>query len=145
MPDKPLSISEVAQAFGIRPSALRYYEEIGLAKPSQRRGRVRYYDTEALRQLALMLIWHIDGGTPLSDTLKLMNSNEHAARHELIQHNIDRIDSQTNQLKHARAVLAHMLECPKDDFIHCPDTQRMIDQSLAAKFSQHRTDGEKCS
>ena len=49
-----LTIGEVARMAGIRPSALRYYESIGLLpSPKRVKGR-RYYDSGAVQRLALV-------------------------------------------------------------------------------------------
>lgn len=48
-----LYISEVARQVGLRPSAIRYYEQIGLL-PAQRMGKQRRYDTTALYRLAII-------------------------------------------------------------------------------------------
>src|ERR1700689_5253695 len=49
-----LYISEVARQVGLRPSAIRYYEQIGLLPPAQRMGKQRRYDTTALYRLAII-------------------------------------------------------------------------------------------
>jgi MerR family redox-sensitive transcriptional activator SoxR len=49
-----MNISEVARIVGVRPSALRYYESIGLIPPPRRINRRRYYDSEVLQRLALV-------------------------------------------------------------------------------------------
>ena len=49
-----LSISEVAQQVGLRSSAIRYYEQIGLLPPPQRVGKQRRYDTTVLYRLAII-------------------------------------------------------------------------------------------
>jgi MerR family transcriptional regulator, redox-sensitive transcriptional activator SoxR len=49
-----LYISEVARQVGLRPSAIRYYEQIGLLPPAQRIGKQRRYDTTALYRLAII-------------------------------------------------------------------------------------------
>lgn len=52
MPEALLSISEVAQAAGLKSSALRYYEKAGLIEPAARVGRRRHYDPAILQRLA---------------------------------------------------------------------------------------------
>jgi MerR family redox-sensitive transcriptional activator SoxR len=47
-------ISEVARQVGLRPSAIRYYEQIGLLPPAERRGNQRRYDTTVLYRLAVI-------------------------------------------------------------------------------------------
>lgn len=54
MANTMLPINEVAHSFGIRTSALRYYDEIGLLKPVLLRSGRRYYGAEELKQLGLI-------------------------------------------------------------------------------------------
>jgi MerR family transcriptional regulator, redox-sensitive transcriptional activator SoxR len=49
-----LSISEVAKQIGLRPSAIRYYEQIGILPPAQRVSGQRRYDVTALHRLVLI-------------------------------------------------------------------------------------------
>ncbi len=50
----PLSISEVARQIGLRPSAIRYYEQIGILPPAQRVSGQRRYDLSALHRLLVI-------------------------------------------------------------------------------------------
>ena len=47
-------ISEVARRAGLQPSAIRYYEQIGLLPPAQRVSGQRRYDTTVLYRLAVI-------------------------------------------------------------------------------------------
>lgn len=49
-----LSIGEVARRTGIRPSALRYYEEVGLLPRTPRTGGRRRYDKQAVHMDAVL-------------------------------------------------------------------------------------------
>lgn len=49
-----LTISEVAREVGLRPSAIRYYEQLGILPPVQRRSGQRRYDDSALYKLAVI-------------------------------------------------------------------------------------------
>ena len=49
-----MSISEVARQAGVRTSAIRYYEQIGVLAPAQRIGGQRRYDATALYRLAVI-------------------------------------------------------------------------------------------
>ena len=49
-----LTISEVARQVGLHPSAVRYYEQIGILLPAQRISGQRRYDTTALYRLAII-------------------------------------------------------------------------------------------
>ena len=46
-----MSIGEVAQRAGVRPSALRYYESIGVLPTPERENGRRSYDGEVLREV----------------------------------------------------------------------------------------------
>ncbi len=49
-----MNISEVARMAGVRPSALRFYESIGLIPAPRRINRRRYYDSKVLQRIALV-------------------------------------------------------------------------------------------
>jgi len=50
----PMSISEVAKQIGLRPSAIRYYEQIGMLAPAHRVSGQRRYDVTALHRLTVI-------------------------------------------------------------------------------------------
>jgi len=50
----PLSISEVAKQIGLRPSAIRYYEQIGVLPSPHRVSGQRRYDVTALHRLVVI-------------------------------------------------------------------------------------------
>jgi MerR family transcriptional regulator, redox-sensitive transcriptional activator SoxR len=49
-----LTISQVAREVGLRPSAVRYYEEIGLLPPARRVSGQRRFDRGTVRRLAVV-------------------------------------------------------------------------------------------
>jgi MerR family redox-sensitive transcriptional activator SoxR len=51
---RALTITQVAKQFGLRSSALRYYEQIGILLPANRVSGRRRYDGAALRWLAVI-------------------------------------------------------------------------------------------
>jgi MerR family redox-sensitive transcriptional activator SoxR len=54
--DEDLSIGAAAAWAGVAPSALRYWEDLGLLEPARRRGGHRIYDGAALDRLSLILL-----------------------------------------------------------------------------------------
>lgn len=48
-----LSISEVAKQIGLRPSAIRYYEQIGILPAAQRASGQRRYDLTVIHRLVI--------------------------------------------------------------------------------------------
>ena len=84
-----LTISEVARQAGIRASAIRYYESVGLLPLPKRVSGQRRYHAEILRRLAFiqaaqavgfsvaemqMLFHELDGDSPLSGAGKAWRS-----------------------------------------------------------------------
>jgi hypothetical protein len=53
-----MAIGEAAGRLGLRPSALRYYDEQGLVAPRARQAGRRMYGPAELRQLAFLKIAH---------------------------------------------------------------------------------------
>lgn len=49
-----MTISEVAKRFGLRASAIRYYEQIGVLLPPRRVGGQRRYDESVLAKIAVI-------------------------------------------------------------------------------------------
>jgi DNA-binding transcriptional MerR regulator len=49
-----LSISEVARQVGLRPSAIRYYEQIGILAPPERVSGQRRYDNSVVYRLSVV-------------------------------------------------------------------------------------------
>lgn len=50
----PMSISEVARQIGLRASAIRYYEHIGLLPPAHRTSGQRRYDKSVLYRISVI-------------------------------------------------------------------------------------------
>lgn len=70
-----LSIGEVARRAGLRPSALRYYEQAGLLAPQLRAHGRRCYDPDVLNTLALIGYARRAGFT-IADTRQLLRGFE---------------------------------------------------------------------
>jgi MerR family transcriptional regulator, redox-sensitive transcriptional activator SoxR len=65
-----LTVSEIAQQVGIRPSAIRYYERIGVLPLAQRISGQRRYDSTALHRLAVIQ-WARQTGFTLDEIKQL--------------------------------------------------------------------------
>ena len=65
-----LTISQVARQVGLQPSAIRYYEQIGILLPAQRIGGQRRYDTTVLHRLAVIQ-WARQTGFTLDEIREL--------------------------------------------------------------------------
>jgi MerR family transcriptional regulator, redox-sensitive transcriptional activator SoxR len=94
-----LTISEVARQVGLRPSAIRYYEQIGVLPRPQRVSRQRRYDDAALYRLATLqrarqigftldeirkLFFGFRNGTPPSERWKKLSQRKLVDLEELM-------------------------------------------------------------
>jgi MerR family transcriptional regulator, redox-sensitive transcriptional activator SoxR len=66
-----VTIGSLAEQAGLRPSAIRYYERLGLLPPPPRRSGRRDYDPDAVAQLAVVQ-FALSTGFSLRDTKQLV-------------------------------------------------------------------------
>ena len=74
-----LSIGDVARRTGIRPSALRYYEEVGLLPRAPRAGGRRRYGEQAVRMVEVLRVAQQAGFT-LDEIRQLFHGFDAKAR-----------------------------------------------------------------
>ncbi|HEY5004143.1 MAG TPA: MerR family transcriptional regulator [Ktedonobacteraceae bacterium] len=120
-----LTISEVAKQAGIRTSAIRYYESVGLLPVPKRVSGQRRYHAAILRRLAFIqaaqavgfsvaemqtLLQELDGDEPLSARWQSLAKQKLAEVNTLIQ-----------RAQGMRQMLEQGLDCS------CPDLEQCID------------------
>jgi len=130
------TISEVARQAGIRASAIRYYESVGLLPQPQRVSGQRRYDAQVLRRLAFIqaaqavglsvaemqtLLQELDGDAPLS-----------ARWQSLAQRKIVEVDTLIHRAQSMRRMLEQGLHCS------CPDLEQCIDCVLKIHCKDQR-------
>lgn len=108
------TISEVANQIGVKPSAIRYYEEIGILPKAHRISGQRRYDNAVLYRLALVqrsqqmgfsldevkqLFFGFRENTPISERWKKLSLKKLAELNTLAE-----------QIKHMQALLKKMSE-----------------------------------
>jgi MerR family transcriptional regulator, redox-sensitive transcriptional activator SoxR len=109
-----LYISEVARQVGLRTSAIRYYERIGLLPPAERTGKQRRYDTTVLYRLAIILRARQLGFT-LDEIRQLFFGFGNAARaserwQKLSKLKLAELDNLMDSVKAVRRLLKKMME-----------------------------------
>jgi DNA-binding transcriptional MerR regulator len=122
-----LTIGEVARRFGLRDSALRYYERHHLLTPPRHAGQ-RYYRECDLRDLAFILMCR-DGGLQLHEIATLMGRSDSAKRpwQEMVASRIQLIEADIARLQHARDYLRNALRCTADHpAVECPYVQQEL-------------------
>ena len=126
-----MRIGEVARRAGIAPSAIRYYESLGLLPVPQRAGGKRRYDEQVLSWLALVALARQAGFT-MSETRQLVAGFEAgtppAARwNALATRKLAEIDAQLARAARMRKVLMRALAC---GCLRLEDCGRLLDTQV---------------
>lgn len=107
-----LSIGEVARASGLRPSALRYYEDEGLIAPVERRGGRRHYDAAVVDRLACIALCQ-DVGLTIAEIRELLGEDGDREQRwtELARRKLSEIDTKIDSAMRMRALLEAAMAC----------------------------------
>jgi MerR family redox-sensitive transcriptional activator SoxR len=109
-----LTISEVARQVGLQPSAIRYYEQIGILLPAQRISGQRRYDTTVLYRLAVIQRARQTGFT-LDEVQQLFFGFGNVTRaserwHRLSRRKLGELDGLMDGIKTMRRLLKRMMQ-----------------------------------
>jgi len=109
-----LTISQVARQIGLRASAIRYYEQIGILPPARRSSGQRRYDATVLYRLAVVQRARQMGFT-LDEIRRLFFGfrNNVTASHrwrKLSQKKLTDLQTLANEIKEMQRLLRSMME-----------------------------------
>lgn len=133
---KFLDIGEVAERSGLKPSALRHYEDAGLIASVARHGLRRQFPPEVLLQLKLVAMGKA-AGFSLEEIAAMFGRNGMPDLPRAQLHaRADAIDRQIRELAALRDTLRHVADCPAPSHLECPTFRRLVD--VAGKRSRTR-------
>jgi MerR family redox-sensitive transcriptional activator SoxR len=118
-----LAIGEVAARAGVEPSAIRYYESLGLLPRPKRAGGKRRYDADVLDRLALIGLAK-DAGFTMNEIKQLVSETTPTAVPAekwriLATRKLAELDESAARLRRMRRVLRQALECGCVDLAAC--------------------------
>jgi DNA-binding transcriptional MerR regulator len=118
-----ISIYQVTQQTGIRPSTLRYYDEIGLLRPIRRVSGRRHYDEGVFQRLALIQTGQQAGFT-LAELGVLLNNvlgPEGGATgwHELVDRKLKEMDARMRHIASMKRLLEDIIDCDDESLAEC--------------------------
>ena len=127
MPDRLLTIGELARRAGIASSALRYYEELGLLPPPARVSGQRRYPESAVGLVGIILLLR-DVGFSLAEQKALLAAQAVAPDEwrRLARRKLTQLDDQIAKTQTAREAIEHALRCPHEDILQCPNFSSLI-------------------
>jgi len=134
MSDRLLTIGELAHRAGVAPSALRYWEELGLLRAPVRIAGQRRYPESALGPVGLILLLR-DAGFTLAEQKALLASRATAPGNwqRLAQRKLAELDDQIANAQTAREAIDHALHCPYEDIRQCPNFASVIAARLTGQ------------
>lgn len=128
-----LTIGELAEQAGVATSALRYYEELGLLQPDERRSGQRYYRRSAVEEVGSILFLR-DVGFTLTEIGQLRSSSaDRPARRALLASKLEELARKAVEISVAREALNHGLDCPAPDILTCPNFIAGVHERLTAR------------
>jgi DNA-binding transcriptional MerR regulator len=128
MSDELLSIGELSRRTGVATSALRYYEELGLLQPQERRSSRRCYAPIAVGVVGVILLLR-DLGFTLAEVGGMMAARRESpsAWRSATSRKLEELDGRISELQAARDALGHALtECESEDIVDCPIFQGIV-------------------
>ena len=110
-----LTIGEVARRAGVRTSALRYYEEVGVLPPAERVSGQRRYDEAVLTRLAVIRLAQ-ELGFSVAEIRALVESFDDVAVpsqrwRELARRKLTEVDALITHAEHMKQLLEESLDC----------------------------------
>jgi DNA-binding transcriptional MerR regulator len=132
MSDEQLTIGALARTTGVAPSALRYWEELGLLPTPARVSGQRRYPASEVGLVGLILLLR-DVGFTLRELKALIATRSDGldAWRELAQRKLTELDERIAQAQAARTAIAHTLACQHQDLLSCPNFASVIAARLA--------------
>ncbi|WP_416054200.1 helix-turn-helix domain-containing protein [Pectobacterium punjabense] len=136
---KFLDIGEVSEKSGIKPSALRYYEEIGLITSVSRHGLRRQFSEDVLLQLRLITMGKA-AGFSLQEIAGMFNKNGMPDLPRTVFHQkAEDIDQQIHELKILRDTLRHVADCSAPSHMECPTFRKLVDATHRRRQTREKT------
>ena len=126
---KILDIGEVAALSGIKPSALRHYEEAGLISSVARHGLRRQFSSEVLLRLRLIAMGK-SAGFSLVEIAGMFGANGLPdLPREVLHAKAAEIDRRIHELTVLRDTLHHVADCPAPSHMECPSFRRLVERA----------------
>jgi DNA-binding transcriptional MerR regulator len=104
-------IDELARRFGLRASAVRYYEERGLLFPVSRHSGRRWYGPDEVRRLAIIRFWQQSGLMTLEEVADMMAGPASGRRwRQVLEERVEALRGQIEQMEAAKRFLEHVID-----------------------------------
>ena len=124
------TVKQLSETAGVTPRTLRYYDKIGLLKPSRVGDNgYRYYNDEALLRLQQILLYR-ELGMPLEDIKKIMGRREFDV--------LSALESHKEELRKRIARMERLVTTVDDTILHLKGKKEMSQRQLFEAFSDEQ-------
>lgn len=121
-----LDIGEVAERSGVKPSALRYYEEVGLISCVTRHGLRRQFAPEVVMQLQLIALGK-SAGFSLQEIAGMFGRDGMPdLPRDLLRAKAVETDEKIRELTVLGDTLRHIADCPAPSHLECPTFRKLL-------------------
>ncbi|KJY88350.1 MULTISPECIES: helix-turn-helix domain-containing protein [Vibrio] len=121
-----MDIADVSRRSGLKPSALRYYEKLGLIRSIGRNGLRRQYAPSVLNKLNIICLGRLAGLSLDEISVMFDDKDELSIDRALLTQKTHEIDAQIKRLQAVRDSLNHVANCPERSHLDCPSFQKMM-------------------
>jgi len=125
---KFLDIGDVSARSGIKPSALRYYEEMGLIAAVARHGLRRQFAPEVLLQLKLIAMGKAAGFSLVEIVGMFGRDGMPDIPRSMFQQKAQDIDRKMEGLGAMRDMLRHIASCPAPSHLECRSFRQLLSE-----------------
>lgn len=108
--DASVGIGELSARSGLRPSALRHYESLGLLAPSRDAAGRRRYDPSATDVLRFVASCQA-AGFSLAEVSGFLADDDRERFRRRVEHQRDELQRRVAEIERARALLARAADC----------------------------------
>jgi DNA-binding transcriptional MerR regulator len=122
-----LDIAEVSRRSGLAPSALRYYERVGLIESSGRNGLRRSYLPDIVARLTLIGCARAVGFTLAQIGRFLVATPDDTQLRSRLAERADALDEEIERLTRMRDSLRHAAVCNHSPLVACPHFKARIE------------------
>jgi DNA-binding transcriptional MerR regulator len=133
---KAMDIGEIVERSGVRPSTLRYYEEIGLIQSFGRHGLRRQYDRDVLLKLSLIALGRTAGFSLTEIAAIFGQDGRLELPREELRAKAQDLGRQMARLRVLRDTLRHVADCRAPSHLECPKFRELLNK--ASKIAKPR-------
>jgi len=132
---RTLDIGEVVRLTGVKPSALRFYEEKGLIRSTGRHGLRRLFNSHVLQQLQFIALGR-HAGLSLEEIASMFTTEGRLqVKRGFLLEKADEMEASIRKLTAVHKTLLHVAKCSAPNHMECPKFIRLL--HLAGKKSQN--------